>query len=701
MARRVMGGINKPSNIYADLALLGKLTNEEEAEIAPEDLIGTSQEPADYSEIVGTPQFGDVRQNQVIDPNQEYVNSLRAISQLPLAMSDDDNIRKDALENLDGYQRSPSDAIQEEQMQGLSGEQGAMQSKALVRADLNKKFPDPLDLILQRVQENPELLNQLPEETRQKVFERQWLKESEDFAEPSSLTPKALPDLSALPEEERQDMFQKQWRNEMQPFAEPPSNTPKALPDLSALPEEERQDVFQKQWRNEMQPFAQKVDQENTEISAPSPPSAPAQNSENQQKNQPIVPSDQPITQDMVADYPEQKPQMGSIEKVEEDPVLQKDLMELAGKPIDEEQMDRSRVWQDIYSKRKEELNAEEKTLMQQAESGTLSTFDKVALGIAIAVPILIALRYGATPGLLSAGEGLKAFSTSLQQQQKDKTAQNIKNKERLGEISKEKLQLEEKNIDIDKKIIDSIPDKAARKFLGNKKFRKFGEKIGISTGDPDNVLWLLADKFDTSDKGVEHANKVIHEGDETVGIMRDSNKVLNDVLEILDQLPQDTGVWDSVKKNAQWFTSAGGKNPFGGAAPKIKVVDSNGNIREVDAFAQLKQKINLLQDVYNKQILGGTRLTGNVTTHWGGILADPSDVMDWLSQDLNAFKDTTMSLKDIMNSREVENLVGKGFVREPLEQSFPSYKDKIIESDENVINQIRANPAAYKGKVK
>lgn len=626
MARRVMtgGGIGRPSNIYADLALLGQLTNDQEGEIAPEDLVGTNQEPVDYSQVVGTPKFGDVRQN----PNpDEYLDNLRKIAQLPMAMSEDGELRQDALENLQNRTATIPDAIQEEQLQGLSGEQGQDQAAKSLQFDAGMipktksgQLQDPLEFIRMRVQEDPSLLDMLPEETKQK------LQGTPADAEKGFVPPT------------------------------PPGQEAQA---------------------QGMQP------------------------EQGQQPKKPVVPPDQPISKDMVAEYPDQKPQAGAIEQLTEDELLQKDLMDLAGSVIPEEQMNRAKQWQDISTKRKEDLNAEEAALMQKAESGELTTFDKVALGIAIAIPILIALRYGATAGLISAGEGLKGFAGSLQQQQKQQSEKKAEDKKRLAEIQKERLALEEKDIDIDKKIMDSIPDKAARGFLKNKKFRKYGDQLAISTGDPEKTLWLDANKFDTSDEGIKRARKVIEDADETIGVMRDSNKVVNDVLEILDQMPQDTGLWEAAKKNAQWFTSAGGKNPFGGKAPTIDVVDANGKVHKVDAFSQLKQKINLLQDLYNKQILGGTRLTGNVVTHWGGILGDPSSISDWISQDLNTFKDTTKSLKDIMNSREVENLVGKGFVRAPLEQAFPAYQNKVLESDENVFNKMRSNPEAYKGKVK
>lgn len=638
MARRVSagrGGLENLPNIFASLALLGNLDSDQEGQLAPQDLAGTSQEPMDYNDVVETPQYTDVRQNQPPQPD-DYIENLRKIANLPLAMSDDNELRQDALENMRPSVATLPPGIQEEQLEGLSGEMGAQQAAqreaptsmsfdtGMLPRTKSGQLQDPLEFLRQRVEEDPSLLESLPEETRQRLAE-------------------------TTPDAER--AFVPETR-------QPEQN---ALPAPATQPGEEQQ--------------APKL---------------------------PLVPPEKPISEGMVEEYPDQKMEPGAVEAGFKDQQIVDDLANLAGGLIPQEQQERAAQWQNVYTKRMEELNAEEKQLLQKAESGQLSTFDKVALGIAIAVPILIALRYGGTAGLLSAGEGLKGFAASYMQQQKQQGEQKAANKKRVEEIGKERLQLEEKDIDVNKKIMDSIEDKQARKFLRNKKFRQFGDNIGIGTGDEGQALWLDANKFDASDDGIKRAREVVKDADETIGIMRDSNKTLNEVLEILDQLPKNTGMWEAVKKNARWFTTAGGANPFGGDAPKIKMKGADGKMHDVDAFALLKQKINVLQDLYNKQVLGGTRLTGNVVTHWGGILGDPSSISDWLSQDLNSFKDTTESLKNIMNSREVESLVGKGFLRAPLERQFPSYQNEVVESPDNRFDRLRAsNKDELRKKVK
>jgi hypothetical protein len=657
MARRVSNReeIGDLPNIFASLALLGNLGEKNEmGQEAPLDLYGTSQEPDNFNDIVETPQYTDVRQNQ-----PDYIENLRKISNLPLAMSEDEYVRQDALDNMQYREPEIPFGVQEQQLEGLSGLMGEdqIQNPMITKPSPNqtiKEVPneiyniprnnkgqliEPLEVIRMMIEKDPSLINDLPQQTRELL--------------------NIVPDIPIVPEVNPMQMIR--------------SILEKDPTMIERLPQQIKDKLKQ-------EPMAAKA-----------PPEVP------------IVPVGTPITEQMVDQYPTQDVQEGAVQKGFADEQILSDLNDLAGGLIPEEQKKRAEDWQDIYTKRREELTSEQNELLKKAESGNMTTFDKIALGIAVAIPILMALRYGAGAGLMSAGKALEGFASSQMQQAKNKSEKDTEKSKRLNEINKELVGLEEKNIEINDKIMNSITDKSARQFIKNKKPVVFQDgSIGIPTGDESKALYLDANKFDASDEGVKRAREVIKGADETIGIMKDSSKTVNEVLEILNQLPKDTGVWDAVKKNLQWFTSLGGANPFGGLSPKIKMKDESGKVREVDAFALLKQKINVLQDLYNKQILGGTRLTGNVVTHWDGILGSPDSIKDWLSQDLNAFKETTKSLKNTMNSREIEKLVGEGFLRKPLEKVFPLDKDSIIESSDNRLDRLRQqDPNELRKKVK
>lgn len=581
------------------LSQLQSLSGEEPPPV--NDLIGTSQDPQNFNEIAPVPEYRDETQ----EPPDDYLMNMKRISQLPLAMSGNDDLSQDAAENLNSYEserKIPSPSLPRE--------------PSVIPTNPQGKMVDPLEVIRQRIAEEPELSSMLPQETKQSLE-------------------------TSTPSPEKPFMLEgaKSGANEV-------SNSVGALP---------------------------------------------------------TVPPEKEIPREAVENFPDAKAEPGAVQEGLKDQLIRQDLQRLSGlqEAIPEDVLNAAADWQDVMTGRLDTLNEKQRLNQQKLETGELTTFDKIAIGIALAIPALITLRYGVGAGMAAAGKGLENFGKTIADENKSQKDRGLLAAKQQDEIEKEKIDLQQKSVEMDKKILDSIPDKTARKFLENKRVVTLGDKIGISTGDESGILWLDGQKFDSSNEGVKRAREVIKEADEIIGIVKDSNRVVDEVIDVIDAFPNDVGVWDAIKANWQWFTSAGGHNPFGGTKTMIKVTDADGKVKEVDGFNSLKQKVRNLQDVYNKQVLGGSRLTGNVITHWDGILKDPADIESWFSQDRDSFKDTAEGLKDIMNNREVESLVGKGFLRQPLEQAFPGRERKILQSDENVINQIRNNPKAYTSKVK
>ena len=602
---------------YADPDSLDGLLNltnvqslsEQQAPIG-NDLMGTSGEARQPPSISNG--YEDVRRNKPMSSDELQ---MRQLSQLPLAMSESDDVRMDALQNM----QSPP----------VRQMQGAAQPQPPIEQSENEELMGLADV--------PSLLGQQNVE-------------------------------SEIPDEAK-----KFWRMTQSQPNNPTENAPVENAPV--------QEVMAPQGGMGLEAVGQ-----------------------SQSQSVPRVPVEQEITAGQVEQYQNQfKPVEGMVERAAGDELIQSDLMRLSNlkEPIPPEIQEAAKSWEKVMSERLETLDERDKALANRMETGELTTMDKVALGLAIAIPVLMAMRYGGEAGVSSAASGLAAYAKGSQEEQKRQSEKVSELTKQKDAAQKERLDLKEKAIDIDKKIADRIPEKEAREFLKDKKLVPVGDKIGISTGDEDDLLLLDGKKFDSSKEGVARARKVVEEADEIIGIVKDSNRVVNEVIDIIDAFPDDIGVWDVVKANYGWFTGAGDKNPMGGRKLMIKVQDADGKIKEVDAFTALRQKIMNLQDVYNKQVLGGNRLTGNVVTHWGGILQDPKDLEAWLSQDKKSFKDTAEGLKDLMNSREVESLVGKGFLREPLAQAFPSRDRHILQSDENVLNQMRQNPESFRDKVR
>lgn len=622
-----------------NLADLGALSASQ-APTAPMDLMGASQDPQQFQDIAGVQQY---ETPQPPPESPDYLNTLRQISQLPLAMSDDDELRQDALENLQSYDQ-PDPTMQQNQKSMQNQQQNL----------------DPNDVMSQ--------LANLPSYQQDSDLEREEaLQVMQDRANTVDVPTNDLPRTSTG---QLQDPLE---------YIRSMVDQDASLSD--ELPEETRAMMSQTE-ADPNRPFVPQT-QEIAEVQ--------------------IIPKEQPITTEDVESHPQQTVREGSVEQAVQDPLIMEDLARLNGmKEIPDEYIAGAAEWQNALTKRKDQLNAEEQALLQKAESGEFSTMDKVLLGIAIAIPILMGLRYGAGAFLSSAGKGMEGYATSLEKQEKLDSENRTKAKARVGDIQQERLKLNEKDIEVSQKLLDSIPDKTAREFLRNKKIKQIGDRIGISTGDEKDALWFDGNQLDASDDGIKEARKNLGEAKEKLGLMNKSNEVVGDVLDILDALPDNTGAWEAIKSNWGWFTSAGGKNPFGGAPVMIDVKDRDGKIRKVNAFEILKQKTAALQDVYNKINLGRAALTSNVVDHWGAILGDPKDLSEWMTgQDLDTVKDKTKSLRDFLNQGATEQLVGSGFLREPLEAKYPSKTDTPLKSQDSVINKIRSQPESYRSKVK
>lgn len=618
-----------------NLADIESLANTE-APPAPTDLMGTSQDPKNFADVAGVQEFEDIRAQPQPD---DYLNTLKRISNLPLAMSDNDELRQDALENLQSYDE-PEPA-----------------------AEAPRKYDssNPNDVISQ--------LASLPASLRDDdSFRDDYLQDMQDKGRNVEVEAGSLP------------------RNAQGQLKDPLEHIRSMVEAdqslMDELPEETRA-MLQQNEPNPEKAFNQ------PELT----PIAEAK----------IIPPGQPVTAQDVEQYPEQTVKEGAVEQAMQDPTILEDLAKLNGmKEIPEEYLAKANEWQNALTKRQDQLTAEEQSLLNKAEMGEFSTLDKIILGIAVAIPILMAIRYGAGAGLASAGEGLKGFASGLQQEQKSVNDKNTKAQERMGDIQKERLQLGEKDIEVNKKLLDSIPDKSARDFLKGKKIKQIGDKIGISIGDEKGALWLDANQLETSDEGVTQAKKYMDEAKHTVGLLNKAGRVIDEVSDLLNAAPDDIGMWDALKSNWGWFTSAGGNNPFGGKPLMIDVQDKDGKVRKVNFFEALKQKTTALQDVYNKVNLARAALTSNVLEHWAGILGDPKDMGEWMTgQSIQTVRDKTASLKDFLNEGATEVMIGNGFLREPLERAYPGNQMQPLESEDSVVRKIRENPEAYRSKVK
>lgn len=411
----------------------------------------------------------------------------------------------------------------------------------------------------------------------------------------------------------------------------------------------------------------------------------------------------------------ESEPVAGAIEAAKNNPYVMKELARQNKiEAIPDDLMQYAQDWENSYTKRMEDLSEREKGLLKKLETGNLSDFDKIAIGLAIAVPVIMGLMYGGSAFALSTAGVLQGISGFKNQESKDK----IKAKEGLSEITKDKLKLTEEGLKIRQEIMDKLPNKEVRKYLENRNFEKFGEDIGISAEDEKGVLWINKNKI-KDDEDVKKMRERTKEAEELLGGVSNFNEALDGVQDVVLSIQdQDPGLWDVLKKNFKVLETTSpdqiSNSSLGdilsliskipGVSDKsieIEILGDDGKITKVNALDALQQSIKALQNDYNTAVLKGSRLTENVMKHWSGIMFDPTSISQFLSSGVGGWMENSKNLRNIMNRKVQEELVGYGFIRQPLQEAYPVTERKILRPVSAVNRDIARNPDAYKSKVK
>lgn len=410
------------------------------------------------------------------------------------------------------------------------------------------------------------------------------------------------------------------------------------------------------------------------------------------------------------------KPVLGAIEMAEENPYVMGEIARLSGiAEVPQEAIDYAKDWQIALNKRKEERTARQNSLMERLENNQMSDFDKIGLGLAIAVPIVMGLMYGGAGFALGAGVSLEGYAKHKagQENQKSSALKELKGIEKeAAKDAEEGLKLVKTKQDIE----NNIPNKEVSNFVKNKKFRVFGEDVGIGMGDEDKILWMNSEKLADADdlKKIKERTK---DAEETIGTVSNFNKQLDGIDDILIAIQdQDPGMWNVLKNDYSFLEKNSpdriANSSFAdilsmiskstGAKPvEIEIVGRDGKTRKVNALEALSQQVKALQNDYNSSVLKGSRLTQNVMTHWAGIMFDPKAISQFMTQGVNGWQENAFNLRNIMNRKIQEELTGYGFMREPIQEKYPVMEREILRPVAAINRDITNNPDAYKNKVR
>lgn len=405
----------------------------------------------------------------------------------------------------------------------------------------------------------------------------------------------------------------------------------------------------------------------------------------------------------------------GAVQTAKENPYVMAELSRLNGiGEMPAELMQYAEEWEEVFTQNKNQQSERAKSLREKLETGQLSDFDKMGIALAVAIPVIMGLMYGGTAFALAAGGVLQ----SVGQMKSGEEKQRAKDKSDLQALTKEQLKYAEEGVKVKQGIIDKIPNKDAKRFVRDKEIQAFGDDLGISAGDEQRALWIDSKKIH-DDEDVKKIRERTKEAEELIGGVNNFNEALNAVEEIISAIQdQDPGLFNILRSNYKALETTSpdqiANSSLGdilsllskipGIAQnrvEIEIVGKDGKVTKINALDALQQSVKALQNDYNTAVLKGSRLTENVMKHWSGIMFDPTSMTQFLSSGVEGWAENAKNLRNIMNRKIQEELVGYGFIRKPLQEVYPVQERTILRPVSAVNRDINKNPDAYKSKVR
>lgn len=394
-------------------------------------------------------------------------------------------------------------------------------------------------------------------------------------------------------------------------------------------------------------------------------------------------------------------PVAGAAEIVLENPYTKEELERLAGiGAIPKVQEDLMKDLQRVTTTSYDDLNVKERSLLQKLLDGELSTDEKIGLGLAILAPVILGAMYGSGGIGIGLGASLDTLSKISVPPGENKEAREAFNKKK-----KEQIDLIESQLKMNKEYLGMEPkNQEARNYVRNRGIADFNGILGVSTGDPDGVLWVNTQEI-RDDEDVKRMKKAEEEAKDTLGTTNDMIRKVDELEELMKTIQDvDPGFLDILANHWSWLGKDTDEKSILNQiakAPYISVRDESGNVRKVNALRYAKQLVTSLQDNYDNVVLKGNRLTDRVIGHWKGIFFDPESLEDFRRGGVQGWLESIKGFRNLTNSRIVNELSNKGFVREPLERKYPIVKSDFIKTGKATQADIARNPDKYKNKVR
>ena len=402
----------------------------------------------------------------------------------------------------------------------------------------------------------------------------------------------------------------------------------------------------------------------------------------------------------------------GVVEVARNDPSVVEQVERLYGSNLPPEAWEQIQLAESALSKNIEALDSQEKAFKERLERDQSTDLDKVAIGVAIALPVILGLMYGKDAFFASLGGAFEGLS----QDSKNRQDRELQTLDKLGTLQKGRGELQAKHQELKSTLLGKMENPKIKKLLrdndvvnvvenadGSTSYEAgkdgiiIGDKVGISAKDPNKSLYYDLNVI-RNDEDAAEFQKNSSEARKAISSALDGSNAMSEIMDVMTAIKeQNPGM---LKALAQGWDSVTGKIP-GYEALTVEIVGSDGKVKKVQALPMLRQKITAMQDVYNKEFLKQSRLTEGIIQHYQDVFGDPTKIASWMRSDYDTMLEQAQQFQNMVNQRSTDNLVGVGFLREPIEKVLPTSGLNIIESPSQDLAEIEKNPEKFKSKIR
>jgi len=364
----------------------------------------------------------------------------------------------------------------------------------------------------------------------------------------------------------------------------------------------------------------------------------------------------------------------GSTDEVANQPELNAQFQKITGIDFNPQIAQQTKEYERVLSDIDNQINMEgngyteqEQRIKQRILDNQATDADKLYIGMALLMPLIVGAFFGKEAALGALGGGAKGIADIYAGRKKE----DFENEKLLADIGQNKSQnalkkseIELKRLGLPAEIQKNLPKQPNEHLIGKEEVRWTDpatgeEKVGVKI-KPGLVAYpeYVKDKEE-----LKEIRKEAQDISEAVRATKEINKLTGDVAEIASRM-KDKNIFSQA-----FISILSGENP--GLASKFgDTIEYQG--RKVNSYVLLEHKLKLLVDAY-RQAKSMRALTATVQEHFDGLFRNPAASF----QSYEDTKDQMLYTRDLIQSRLMDTVSGSGFVPEFVaEQLQPGIKD-------------------------